>query len=86
MKRILNASPPVRPATSRALGTLHDQSNSKPAEDVLPSTALRAASEAKCARWRMRLFQCMRFSQGKPGVHVSVGRLALDQTIVFPTA
>ena len=32
LKRILNASPPVQPATSRALGTLHDESDSKPAE------------------------------------------------------
>ena len=53
MERILNASPPVRPATSRALGTLHDEGDSKPAECIRLPIALRAASEAKSARRRM---------------------------------
>ena len=72
MKRILNASPPVRPATSRALGTLHDESDSKPAECIRLPIALRAAFEAKSARRRMKLFQCMKSAQGKPGVLTSV--------------
>ena len=72
MKRILNASPPVRPATSRALGTLHDESDSKPAERIRLPIALRAASEAKSARRRMRLLQCMKSAQGRPGVLTSV--------------
>ena len=72
MKRILNASPPVRPATSRALGRLHDERDSKSAEDSRLPIALRAASEAKSARRRMKLFQCMNSAQGKPGVLVSV--------------
>ena len=72
MKRILNASPPVRPATSRALGTLHDESDNESAEDIRLIIALRAASEAKSARRRMKLFQCMNSAQGKPGVLVSV--------------
>lgn len=72
MKRILNASPPVRPATSQALGTLHDESNGKSAEDIRLSIALRAAPEAKSVRRRMKLFQCMEFAQGRPGVLISV--------------
>ena len=72
MKRILNASPPVRPATSRALGRLHDERDSKSAEDTHLPTALRAAWEAKSARQRMKLMQGMMFVQGKPGVLVSV--------------
>ena len=60
LKRILNASPPVRPATSRALGTLHDESDGKPAERIRLSIALRATFEAKSARRRMRLFKCMK--------------------------
>ena len=61
MKRILNASPPVRPATSRALGTLHDESDNESAEDIRLIIALRAASEAKSAGRRMKLFECMMF-------------------------
>ena len=72
MKRMLNASPPVRPATSRALGTLHDESDSKSAVDIRTSIALRATFEAKSARRRMRLLQCMKSAQGKPGVLASV--------------
>ena len=53
MKRILNASPPVRPATSRAVGTLRDESDSKSAEDTRLPIALRAAFEAKSAGRRM---------------------------------
>lgn len=72
MKRMLHASPPVRPATSRALGTLHDESDSKSAVDIRTSIALRATFEAKSARRRMRFFQCMKSAQGKPGVPASV--------------
>lgn len=61
MKRILNASPPVRPATSRALGRLHDKSDNKSAEDIRLPIALRAAPEAKSAGRRMKLFECMMF-------------------------
>jgi hypothetical protein len=46
MKRILNASPPVQPATSRAVGTLHDESDSKPAEEH-PSTHRPASQRPK---------------------------------------
>lgn len=60
MKRILNASPPVRPAASRALGTLHDDSDSKSAERIRASIALQATFEAKSVRWRMKLFKCMK--------------------------
>jgi hypothetical protein len=76
MKRISTPSPPVQPATSRALGPPWSTARRKQQQvcrNQHPSPARwRAAFEAKSACQRMGLVQRILFAQGEPGVHTSV--------------